>query len=151
MSEEENTVSKSVATAVKAIGEFLAALGEVFKRGTPCDDAKHDLSPESQRIQDMWRTGDFDGYNAAVAANLRSRDLALNGQPLRSEPTPATPHPKADDVFVMARRQDKGTLADYDALVKAGEAVGVNLPPRPSRYARNYEAAPAGRPGYQPI
>jgi hypothetical protein len=127
MSDEENAVSKSVANAVNTIGKlFFASLSEVFKRRAPRDDERHDLSPESQRIQDMWRTGDFGGYNAAVAANLRSRGLAPNGQPLRSEPTGvfdrATPDPKAEDVFVIAQRQDKGTLADYDALVTAGKA-----------------------------
>lgn len=73
----------------------------------------------------------------------------------QNTPFPTTPvdKAKAEAAWQFAQRNDKGTFADYDALVQAGKAVGINLPERPSRYARMYESVnvPNRSKDYDPI
>lgn len=96
-------VGKSIQNVAKVLGEFLAALSQVFGRKPAPEDEKFNLSPDSQRIQDASHSGDHDTYNRLVAENLRKQGKAPNGKPLTAAAQPLAPSPKATRIAQVER------------------------------------------------
>lgn len=133
--------AKAVGKAIGTVAEFIAGLCEVCFRGRVHDDGKHHLSPESQRIQDMWHSGDFDGYNAAVNRMERAR---------RAAGWRGNPEIEAFNERVRIMFQTPSPDDWYHRAIPPARAAVITSGHQPSRPATSHkplaeEAKPPGR------